>query len=428
VPAAYNNIVGLKPTRGLVSTTGVVPACRTLDCISVFAGNVGDADRLLRLMQGFDAGDPYSRRAPAILLSTDEFTFGVLDAKHREFHGDLEMAALYDAAILRMIGIGGTPVEVDFAPFFEAGALLYDGPFVAERLAALGAFMERHADHMDPTVRGIVARGAQHSAADGFAGEYHRVALKRETEHEWKRIEVLLLPTVPAHDRIADVLADPVGLNAKLGRYTNFVNLLDCCAIAVPGFFRENGLPFGVTLVAPAFSDASLAILADRFHRAGTAGAGMQSATLNEDSCLVATAPADETVPLFVVGAHLSGMPLNHELIALGGKRIRECRTAPDYRLYVLPNTVPPKPGMVRVPDFVGGGILGEVWTLSPAAFGSFVGKIPAPLGIGKIALDDGSSVSGFLCETHAVQTATEITAFGGWRAFIATNPFRKTG
>jgi len=428
VPAAYNNIVGIKPTRGLVSTHGVIPACRSLDCVSVFAGSVGDADTALRLMQGFDAADAYARRGAARALPMEDFHFGVLGAAHREFHGDQEMAELYDAAIMRMVGIGGTPVEIDFTPFLEAGALLYEGPFLAERTAALRDFMEAHADAMDTTVRGIVARGLEYGAVDAWKGEYRRMALKREAERAWKMMDVFLLPTVPAHDTIADVKADPVALNAKLGRYTNFVNLLDCCAIAVPGFFRDNRLPFGLTLVAPAFSDADLAILADRFHRAGTAGQGLKMLPPDEGSRLVPVAEKTETVPIFVVGAHLSGMPLNHELTSVGGRLIRECRTAGDYRFYLLPNTTPPKPGLVRTPGHRGEGILGEVWELPPASFGAFVARIPAPLGIGRVMLEDGTQVSGFLCEAHAVGQAREISEFGGWRKFLASDPFRKVG
>lgn len=420
VPAAYNNIVGLKPTRGLVSTSGVVPACRTLDCVSIFAGTTGDADAVLKTIAAFDAEDPYSRRTVPRELPTREFRFGVLGAKHREVFGDLELDAFYDSAITRAVAIGGTPVEIDYGPFAEAGALLYDGPWVAERYAALEAFIAANAGKMNGTVRTIIERGKNYNASSAFTAEYRRMGLVRAVEEVWNRIDVLLLPTVPGHDRISDVLADPIAKNARLGQYTNFVNLLDCCAVAVPAFFRENGLPFGVTLVAPAFVDASLAVLADRFHRSGSAGSGLacEGFRFPEDE-LKSTASA-ETFPLFVVGAHLKGLALNGQLQELGAEFAGETRTSKEYRLYALPNAVPPKPGMILETDFVGPGIAGEVWNLTPEAFGKFVANIPPPLGVGKVKLADGGFVSGFLCESYALTHAEDITVFGGWRNFLA--------
>jgi allophanate hydrolase len=272
---------------------------------------------------------------------------------------------------------------------------------------------------MDPAVRRIILSARELSATDAFEGQYRLADCARAAEAEWASMDMLLLPTVPGQPAVAAVQADPIGRNAALGRYTNFVNLLDCCAIAVPAGFRSNGLSFGVTLIAPAFADSGLAVIADRLHRAACFGMGVdRSAPLPGASRLCSAVPPDY-IDIFVVGAHLSGMPLNGELKSLGAFFRREARTARDYRLFVLPDTQPAKPGLVRAPGTDGAGIAGEIWALPAEAFARFVAAIPAPLGIGKVALSDGVSVSGFLCEAHAVTGAAEITQFGGWRAYI---------
>jgi allophanate hydrolase len=419
VPAAYNNIVGLKPTRGLISTTGVVPACLSLDCVSIFANSVGDAAQILRVAQGFDAGDMYSRHDVPRTLPQAQFRFGILAAEDREFFGDTDNAILYEDAITRLSALGGNAVEIDYMPFRAAGDLLYQGPWTAERLAAIKDFMVHHEDAVDRTVRRIIAGARSLTAVDVFEGQYRLASARRAADAEWSRVDVLLLPTVPAQDRVDDVNADPIARNARLGRYTNFVNLLDCCAIAVPAGFRGNGLAFGVTLVAPACSDASLAGIADALHRAGDFGMGAARAAPIPRASRVVPSHGKDRVSIFVVGAHLSGMALNHQLTELGGVFSATARTAPDYRLYVLPNASPAKPGLVRTPHASGPGIAGEIWMLSPDAFGRFVAGIAAPLGIGKVTLDNGASVSGFLCEAHAIEDAVEITALGGWRRYI---------
>jgi allophanate hydrolase len=418
VPAAYNNIVGLKPSRGLISTRGVVPACRSLDCVSIFANNVGDADAVLQMAQAYDTLDSYSRRAVARPLPQERFRFGVLPREARVFD-DEEQAALYEQAIARLDSIGGEPVEIDFEPFRKAGALLYEAAWTAERLAGIKQFANAHADAMDPTVRRIILNARELSATDAFEGQYHLADFARAAEAEWTRMDVLLLPTVPGQPTFAQVAADPIGRNTALGRYTNFVNLLDCCAVAVPAGFRSNGLAFGVTLIAPAFCDADLAAIADRLHRAWTFGMGAdRSVPLPEASRIVRAAPPD-FIEIFVVGAHLTGMPLNGDLKNLGGVFRREARTAPDYRLFVLPKTQPAKPGLVRAPGTKGPGIAGEIWALPADAFGRFVAAIPPPLGIGKVDLSDRTPVSGFLCEAHALAGAADITHLGGWRAYM---------
>ncbi len=419
IPAAFNNLVGVKPTRGLLSNSGLTPACRSLDCITVLAGSVGDADCVRRVMQGFDAADPYSRPMAPRSLPTQGLRCGVLAGAEREFFGDDETAALYDGAIARMQALGATMVEINYAPFRECAALLYGGPWVAERLAAIEDFALAHGDAMDPTVREIVLGARGMSAVDAFRGAYALEACRRRTDAEWAKVDVLLLPTAPTIYKVADMLADPVRLNSNLGRYTNFVNLLDCSAIAIPAGFRSDGLPGGVTLVAPAFCDDALAALGQRLHLVGHFGVGCdREASAPQEDPIIAESGL---ISVAVVGAHLSGMPLNHQLTDGHGVLLRTCRTAPDYRLFALPNAVPPKPGLRHEPGFEGPGLVVEIWGLSPAAFGRFVASIPAPMGIGKLTLEDGSSVSGFICEPQALEGAQEITAFGGWRAYVAS-------
>jgi allophanate hydrolase len=418
IPAGFNNLVGVKPTRGLVPNTGAVPACRSLDCITVLAGNAGDADRVRRVMQGYDSADPYSRHPQSRPLPRAGLRVGVLAGDERVFCGDAETEALYDAAIARIAALGATVVPIDYVPFRRCAALLYDGPWVAERLAAIEDFATSQAQAMDPTVRAIVTGARNRTAVQAFQGAYELEALRKLADLEWARMDVLLLPTAPTIYTVEAMRADPITLNSNLGRYTNFVNLLDCAAIAIPAGFRADGLPGGVTLIAPAFTDAALAALADRLHRAASFGMGRDtSAALPAASALTPMDGGD--IPVVVAGAHLTGMTLNHQLTDAGGVLLKRCRTAGDYRLFVLPDTVPPKPGLIHQPGFAGQGLEVEVWSLSPAAFGAFVAAIPAPLGIGKVTLDDGSQCSGFLCEAHALSGAVDITALGGWRAYI---------
>ncbi|HEY0123609.1 MAG TPA: allophanate hydrolase, partial [Rhizobium sp.] len=418
VPAAFNNLVGIKPTPGLLPNTGTVPACRSVDCITIFAATVGDGVAVRKVAEGFDATDPFSRRAAPAALPASGLRIGVLDGAEREFFGDSEVEALYDRTIERARALGAVIVPFDYAPFREAASLLYDGPWVAERLAAVEDFLKTNADDFEPTVRSIIEGAKGKTAVDAFNGRYRLEELRRRTEAEWAKADILLLPTAPTTYKVADMLADPIVLNGRLGRYTNFANLLDCAAIAVPAGFGANGLPAGVMLVSSAFTDDALAPLAEALHRAAGCGMGV-----DRDADLPAASkgpsPAEDLVPLVVVGAHLSGMPLNHELSGPGGHFVKACRTAGDYRLFALPGTVPAKPGLIREPGFEGAGIEVEVWEVPPDVFGRFVQKIPAPLGIGKIMLDDGSSVSGFLCEAYAVSNAGDITHFGGWRAYM---------
>jgi allophanate hydrolase len=420
VPAAFNNLVGIKPTPGLVPNVGVVPACRSVDVVTVFAATVGDGIAIRKVMDGFDAGDPYSRKAVPAALPASGLRIGVLDGAEREFFGNSAVEALYDAAIERAKSLGATIVPFDYAPFRQAAELLYNGPWVAERLAAVKDFIGTNADDFDPTVRKIIEGAKAYDAVDAFEGQYKLGHLRQKALAEWEKLDMLMLPTSPTTYTVTAMMADPIVKNSHFGRYTNFANLFGYAAIAVPGGFGPDGLPSGVTLFGPSFSDDALAPFADAMHRAAAAGMGKDKAARLPEASKVAE-PDDGLVTIMVVGAHLTGMPLNHELTGPGGKLVKTCRTAGDYRLFVLPNTIPPKPGLIREPGFAGKGLEVEVWKVTPSAFGRFVQNIPAPLGIGKVTLDDGSQVSGFLCEPYAIEGAQEVTELGGWRAYIAS-------
>ena len=399
IPAAFNGIVGVKPTRGLVSTHGVIPACRSLDCVSVFATDVADASAILAVAQGVDGADPFSRSASPLKPWPLRLRVGVPRPAQREFFGDANSAADYEAVLKRVATLGVEIVEIDFAPFAQAARLLYAGPWVAERAAAVGDFVAGNHAGLDPTVAGIIRGATKWTARDAFAASYELESLRQQASAAWADMDVLLLPTAPSHYRVAEVLADPLRLNSRLGTYTNFVNLLDLCAVAVPVTARSS---FGITFMAPAWHDGSLASVAGQFVR-------------NES--IVTPVPTD-AIAVAVAGAHLSGQPLHHQLVARKARLLQTTRTAKGYKLYSLPDTTPPKPGLVRAPGFAGSGIEVEVYALSPADFGTLVAAIPAPMGIGQVELADGSSVKGFLCEAYSLEGALDITAFGGWRAW----------
>jgi allophanate hydrolase len=417
VPASFNNIVGLKPSRGLLSNRGLVPACRSLDCISILAGSCADAAAVLAVAEGFDPDDSLSRRRPAGPASVPAgFTFGVPDGP-LDFCGDRESERLYGEAVTRLESLGGRKVSVDFAPFAAAARLLYQGPFVAERLASLRGAGFTDWTSMDPTVAAIIQGGERFTAVEAFQAQYDLAALVRAAEPAWASMDCLLLPTAPTIFTHQEMREDPIGRNSQLGLYTNFVNLMDLSAIAIPAGFRPDGLPFGVTLVAPAFAEPALLTLADGMHRAlpdprwgGTS-----------EPLPPGTPPrgAQGRVTVAVVGAHLSGQPLNGQLTERGARLVATTRTAPGYRLFALAGTVPAKPGLIR--DARGAGRIEiELWEMDHAAFGSFVALIPPPLGIGTLALEDGGQAKGFLCEPYALEGAEDITEQGGWRAYLA--------
>ena len=422
VPAGFNNIVGLKPSLGLVSTAGVVPACRSLDCVSLFALTADDAFAALAAIAGPD-GDPYSRDLPlgAVGALPPAVRVAVPDAASRIFFGDARAEDAFSAALKIVAALGVTIVEIDFAPFLEAAKLLYEGPWVAERWAAVGSFIAAHPGEIHPVTRAIIETGAKVSAVDTFRAFYRLNELRACARECFGRVDVLMVPTTPAAYTVAEVEADPVRLNSNLGTYTNFVNLLDLAGLAVPAAFAADGTPFGVTFLAPAGQDALLASIGRVFH-AGTAlplGAlGVPMPPLAP----LAPVPMPGEIAIAVVGAHLSGMPLNGELRSRNARFLEAASTAPDYRLFALANTAPPKPGLLGVAPGTGRVIEVELWALSHAAFGEFMGQIPPPLAIGTITLTDGRRVKGFLVEAAATAGARDISDLGGWRGFVRSN------
>jgi allophanate hydrolase len=408
VPAGFNDLVGLKPTPGRVSTAGVVPACRTLDCVSVFAHTVEDVAAVLSVIEGADPADAYSQFAPGPSTWASRLKVGV--PRVPVFFGDAGYEAAWARAVEQLASLGHEVVQLDFEPLDEVAALLYDGPWVAERHAVVEALLNAQPDAIDATVRRVISRAVGMSATDAFRGLYRLQTLTPHAQAIWSRCDLLMVPTAPGHPRFTELDADPVGVNSRLGRYTNFVNLLGWCALALPAGRSAVGLPFGVTFIAPGNHDAALA----RF------GLSWQAAQGGAQPA-VASAPWPKSEPelaIAVVGAHLSGLPLNWQLTERGATLIEATHTAPRYRLFALPGTVPPKPGMVRDSTH-GASIALEVWRMPQRAVGSFLALIPAPLGLGSIELADGRWVHGFVCEAEATAQASDITELGGWRAYL---------
>ncbi len=422
VPAALNNVVGLKPSLGAVSIRGVVPACKSLDCVSIFACCVADAWDVLRAMAVEDGRDPFQRPLSFadVGAAPPALKLGVPRAEDLEFFGDDNAAAAWRAALAVLKDMGAAFVEVDMRPLLAAAKLLYDGPWVAERHAALRAFLATNAADVLPVTRGIIEEAKRYSATDAFDAAYEMRGIAQYARAIERTYDMLVVPSIPGAPTVADLERDPLTPNARLGRWTNFVNLLDMSALAVPGPFRPDGFPAGVTLIGPRGADARLAAVGDVFH--ARSGVGMGKGRLAPPSLPPgSTTPAD-WIELVVVGAHLSGMALNRELTELGAQFARAVKTEPCYRFHALAGGPPKRPGLIRCAAGEGVAIETEVWSLSPAAFGRFVAGIPAPLGIGVIALADGTRPKGFLAEPEGLVGARDIGALGGWRAFIAAS------
>ena len=418
VPAGFNNIVGLKPTPGRVSCAGVLPACRSIDCVSVLTLSVADAAAVLAVMEGPDAADAYSAFAAGPARFGAALRVGVPRAPVTA--GDIGYAAAFDRAVAQLEALGHRAVPIDFAPLHAVAELLYSGPWVAERHAVVQALMARDPAALDATVLEVIARASEFSATDTFRAQYLLREAQRDSAVLWRQVDLLMVPTAPTHPRHADIDADPHGANSLLGTYTNFVNLLGWCALALPAGFADQGLPFGVTFIAPGAADAALA----RFGQAWEAqmklplgATGRPFSAAVESTTLWPASAA--TLPSAVVGAHLAGLPLNGQLTERGATLREATTTAPHYRLFALPNTTPPKPGLLRVSDG-GAAIAVEVWDVPIAAVGSFLALIPPPLGLGSLELIDGRHVHGFICEPHALAGARDVTSFGGWRAYVA--------
>lgn len=422
VPAGLQNLVGLKPSLGLVSTAGVVPACRTLDCVSVFALTVEDAWLVLAAMAGPDAEDPFSRALPLGRLGAapPHLRIGVPQPADRDFDSDADAMQSFELAIERARTLGAEIVPLDMTAFHEVARLLYDGPWVAERWLAIRALLEREPEAILPVTRQVIAGKPLPSAADAFSARYRLAELAVKTKAALKGLDALMVPTAPRAVTLAEMAADPIGANSMLGRYTNFVNLLDLCALAVPATLAADGLAAGITLIAPAGRDAALASIGRALHAASGLPLGATGTPQPALASRPVTAPAG-MIEVAVVGAHLSGMPLNGELTGLGGMFLRSSSTTADYRLFALPGGPPLRPGLLRVHAGDGAAIALEVWALSPEGFGRLVANIPSPLGIATLALADGSRVKGFIVEAAAVAEARDITHYGGWRAFCAS-------
>lgn len=420
VPAALNNIVGIKPSLGLVSTSGVVPACRSLDCVSIFALTVEDAFATLDAIAGHDERDPYSRRLYGGSLRgiPAGLRLGVPRSQDKLFFGDKYAQLGFAQAEKFASDLGATLVEIDLTPFFETARLLYEGAWVAERTAAVGDFIARHPGKVHPVTRDIISRGEGKSAVEAFRGLHRLQELRAKAHAAFSELDALMVPTMPRPVTASELEADPVGPNSQLGTYTNFVNLLDLAGIAIPVTLASDGTPFGVTLLGHAGRDAALASIGMAMH----ARSGLTLGALGTPQPPLPTFASGlhlGEVGLAVVGAHMSGMQLNGELVAHGARLLEATSTAPDYRLFALDGT-PARPGLLRVAAGAGKSIALETWALPADAFGAFIASVPFPLSIGTIRLRDGSTVKGFLVEAESVAGVRDISEFGGWRAYLA--------
>jgi len=418
VPAALNGIVGLKPSLGALSNSGAVPACRTLDTISIFALTVDDAFRAFRCAAHYDPADAYARpfAAPQIAPLPPRLTIGVPDARTRRFFGDEVQSTSFAAAVEDLAALGGEIVELDFTPFYDVAQMLYEGAWLAERFTVIEALLRHSPEVIHPVTRRVIEPGGDLSAADAFRGFYRLQELKRQVAPLLAGVHLLAVPTIPTFYRVDELAADPLGPNARLGTYTNFVNLLDLCALAVPVRPRSDGRPGSITLLAPAGQDGTVAALGRTLQSRTAAPLGATGWSL-PPLPQEAAEPTDDDIAIAVVGAHMSGLPLNHELTRLGARFLRSARTAPCYRLFSLPGGTDARPGLLR--GTAGSPIDLEVWALPRARFGDFMQGIPSPLGIGTLKLEDGQEVKGFLCEACATDGADDVTDFGGWRAFL---------
>ena len=427
VPACFNNLVGVKPSIGLLSSTGLVPACRSLDCITLFAYNSDDANLALSVAEGFDPADGYSRDNPFSNqsrhygLASGPLKVGVIKPEQLKFFGDEGYQQAYTETLAKLAQEGFELVEFDYQPFDEAALLLYEGPWVSERFLAIENLMETNPDAVHPVVRGIVAGGKTPLATSLFKAQYRLEELRQVCVDSLKQFDCVLTPTAGRLFTIEEMLAEPVLHNSQLGYYTNFMNLLDMASVAVPTGFTSEAKPFGVTLVSTTFSDRKLLSIANRIQQALPLNAGASdspaiSTELNQGK----NTPVQhkDTIDVVVCGAHLDDLPLNWQLKERGATLKQATQSAPCYKLYALAGGPPFRPGMV-LDETNGRAIEVEVWSVPAEHFGSFVAGIPAPLGIGKVRLADGSQCSGFICEPYGIDGAEDITELGGWRAYM---------
>ncbi len=419
IPAGFNNIIGVKPSRGLLSNSGVVPACRSLDCVSIFTLNSHDAQAAFRVAQGFDINDPYSRTIPHLLdtkalIDKKGLSFGTPYPEQLEFFGNSEYQELFLEAVKRLEFLGYKPELIDLEPFLQAAQLLYEGPWVAERYWAIKDLIETSPEALHPTTRNVIVKGADYSAIDTFEAIYRLGELKQQADSILSKVAFIATPTSGTHYKTAEIVEDPIKLNSNLGYYTNFMNLLDLSAVAIPSGFTKRKLPFGITIFGSSFHDEKLLSVSQRFQQANELPLGA-----TESKIFPKLEPFKRsTRPILVCGAHMSGLPLNWQLTGKGATLARRCQTANKYSLYALPNTSPPKPGMARN-EKGGVSIEVEIWDLPITQWNAFLEEIPSPLGIGSIELEDGSAVKGFICEPWGFEGAKEVSQFGSWRKYL---------
>ncbi len=420
IPAGLNNIVGLKPSLGAFSATGVVPACRTLDTISVFALDVPDVYKVFQVAAAYDPEDSYSRMLPkgAMEAAPPVLKIGIPDENSLKFFGDALQEKAFKRDLDLLQAMGAEIIHVDFTPFFDVANMLYEGAWVAERYTTIEDLLKRDPEAIHPVTTAIISKAKEFSSADVFRGFYKLQDLKRAAEPLLSAVDLFCVPTVPRFYSVADLDKDPVTPNSNLGTYTNFVNLMDMCALSVPTDDRGDGLPGGLTLIAGAGKDAYLAGIGANIHQTasclmGATGWPLLPLDLSPDM----SSDADE-IELAVCGAHMAGLPLNHQLTDRGGRFVRTAATSADYQFYALAGAPPARPGLVRVGEAQGEEIALEIWSLPKSEVGSFLEGIPSPLGIGTISLQDGNSVKGFLCESWATEQAEDITPLKSWRLY----------
>ncbi|MFK7880214.1 allophanate hydrolase [Roseobacter sp.] len=420
VPAALNNIVGLKPTLGTLSASGVVPACRTLDTVSIFAHTVDDAYAVYSVAQGYDEKDAYSRAIAHGLMSAPpkSLRIGVPDKASVQFYGDTTQEAAFSRDVARLVASGAEIVEVDFTPLYAIAAMLYQGAWVAERHTVIAELLDKDPEAVHPVTRQIVGLAETLSADDAFRGFYRLADLKREAAPMLAGLHMLCVPTIPDFVTVEELQADPIGPNNRMGTYTNFVNLMDMCGIAVPTAPRSDGRPGSVTLLAEAGQDALVASVARSFEQDCPRSMGASRFALPQPKPL--PDPVPDRIDLAVCGAHMSGLPLNSEMTKLGAQFVRSDKTAPCYKFYALSGGPPVRPGLVRASGNGTGSVSIEIWSLPKTAMGQFIEGIPAPLAIGSVELADGTWVKSFVCEADGTTDARDITDLGDWRQFLA--------
>ncbi|MGP4715782.1 allophanate hydrolase [Psychrobacter sp. T6-6] len=429
VPAGHNNIVGLKPTKGWFSSTGLIPACRLHDVISIFALGVDDAWQVAQLMKGYDKEDDYSRTHPA--TAPVAFSLGKIAIPDTlEFYGDTESEQAFEIAISQLQTMGYEITPIDFTVFNELADALYNDSWVSERTFAIDQLVER--DALLPVTRQIISQAENYNAVDAMSAEYSRAALSRRIQQTLSKFDALMVPTAPTIYTIDAVNADPLTKNSHMGAYTNFVNLADLSALALPNLIARDGLPRGVTFIAMGWHDEALANFGHQWqtaldipmgtshHHYHSGTSQTQTAQSNQPQSLIplSTDDSDSSVALAVVGAHLSGMPLNYQLTDRGGVLSEQTQTAHAYQLFALAGSTPAKPGLRRHDE--GRSIAVEVWRIPKAKFGDIVNEVPAPLGIGNVELADGRWVKSFICEEYGFEGGTNVTEFGGWKSYIA--------